>query len=513
MGAENLAGTGLASNYVWSFTTAAAGTNTAPTVILTIPLDGATAVPLNQTISATFSEAMNPATINAATFTLTGPGATMVSGLVSYAAIGNTLTFTPSANLAPSTLFTATITTGAQDLAGNALASNFVWTFTTGTTLNTTAPEIVSTVPANAAMDVALNQTVSATFTEAMNPLTITTATFQLTGPGGTAIAGTVSYDALDFIATFTPAALLITDSTYTATLTAGATDLTGNPLGTSGAPNPWMFTTGAAVGPTSVNLGTAGLFGAFGGTAGITNQGIFTVINGDIGTTAVSTLITGFNDDSLEVGGIPQCVYTETPLNIGQVNGVIDTAPPPPTVACPNEGTAVTSAIAAKAALDALAAYNALVAFPNGLDVSTCPGCGGGGAGELGNRTLAPGVYKSAAGSYAISMGNLTLDAKGDANAVWVFQMATTLTVGTPSSNRSILLVNGAQAKNVFWQVGSAATINGILGGGTMQGTIIAQDGVSVSTAGVVAVTTLNGRALVLTGPVTIVNTVINVP
>jgi hypothetical protein len=513
MGAENLAGTGLASNYVWSFTTAAAGTNTAPTVILTIPLDGATAVPLNQTISATFSEAMNPATINAATFTLTGPGATMVSGLVSYAAIGNTLTFTPSANLAPSTLFTATITTGAQDLAGNALASNFVWTFTTGTTLNTTAPEIVSTVPANAAMDVALNQTVSATFTEAMNPLTITTATFQLTGPGGTAIAGTVSYDALDFIATFTPAALLITDSTYTATLTAGVTDLTGNPLGTSGAPNPWMFTTGAAVGPTSVNLGTAGLFGAFGGTAGITNQGIFTVINGDIGTTAVSTLITGFNDDSLEVGGIPQCVYTETPLNIGQVNGVIDTAPPPPTVACPNEGTAVTSAIAAKAALDALAAYNALVAFPNGLDVSTCPGCGGGGAGELGNRTLAPGVYKSAAGSYAISMGNLTLDAKGDANAVWVFQMATTLTVGTPSSNRSILLVNGAQAKNVFWQVGSAATINGILGGGTMQGTIIAQDGVSVSTAGVVAVTTLNGRALVLTGPVTIVNTVINVP
>jgi hypothetical protein len=60
---------------------------------------------------------------------------------------------------------------------------------------------------------------------------------------------------------------------------------------------------------------------------------------------------------------------------------------------------------------------------------------------------------------------------------------------------------------------VGSAATINGILGGGTMQGTIIAQDGVSISTAGVVAITTLNGRALVLTGPVTMVNTVVNVP
>jgi hypothetical protein len=75
------------------------------------------------------------------------------------------------------------------------------------------------------------------------------------------------------------------------------------------------------------------------------------------------------------------------------------------------------------------------------------------------------------------------------------------------------VLLVNGAQAKNVFWQVGTAATINGIQGGGTMQGTIISQAGISVSTAGVVAVTTINGRALCLSGPVTIVNTVINVP
>jgi hypothetical protein len=109
--------------------------------------------------------------------------------------------------------------------------------------------------------------------------------------------------------------------------------------------------------------------------------------------------------------------------------------------------------------------------------------------------------------------LGDLTLDAQGDPNAFWVFQMATTLTVGTPSVHRSVLLVNGALAKNVFWQVGSAATINGILGGGTMVGTIIAQDGVSISTAGVDAITTINGRALVLTGPVTMVNTVVNVP
>ena len=70
---------------------------------------------------------------------------------------------------------------------------------------------------------------------------------------------------------------------------------------------------------------------------------------------------------------------------DIGTVNGSIDTAPPSPAVACPSEGTTITSDIAAKAAADALAAYGALVAFPGGLDVSTCPGCGGGSAGELG--------------------------------------------------------------------------------------------------------------------------------
>jgi len=506
-GAQDLAGTALASNYVWTFTTAAAPDTTKPTVLATIPLNGTTDVPFNQVVSATFSKAMNPATITSTSFTLQGPGGAAVAGLVAYAAVGDTATFTPTVNLAPSTLYTATITTGATDLAGNALAANYVWIFTTGAIPDTTKPEIVSTIPVNTATDVPLNQTVSATFSKAMNPLTITTATFELTGPDGTAIAGTVAYDAVHFIATLTPTAPLTAGTTYTATVSTGATDLAGNPLGDIGAPNPWTFTTGTVVVPPPVALGTSSLFGGFGGAAGMTNQGTSTVINGDIGTTGVSTLITGFHDNG------PGCTYTETPLNIGLVNGSIDTAPPPPTVACPTEGTAVTAAIAAQAEADAQTAYNALVAFPNGLDVSTCPGCGGGSAGELGNRTLAPGIYKSAPGSFAITQGNLTLDAQGNPNAFWVFQMATTFTVGTPASNRSVLLVNGAQAKNVFWQVGTAATINGIVGGGTMEGTIISQSGVSVSTAGVDAVTTINGRALCLVGPVTLVNTVINVP
>jgi methionine-rich copper-binding protein CopC len=507
-GVQDLAVTpnGLTSNFTWTFTTGTVVSVTRPTVISTVPGNQATGVPINQAISATFSTAMDPTTIVAANFTVTGPGGAAVAGIVTYAAIGNTATFTPTANLAANTKYSATITTGAKNLGGNALVSNYVWTFTTAAATTAAAPFVVLTNPANGATGVPVNQAISATFNKAMDPLTITTATFQLSGPNGP-VAGTVTYDAVNFIATFTPLANLTASSQFTATVTAGATDLAGNPLGAGTAPDPWTFTTGTVVVSPPVPLGTAAAFGGFGGGAGMTNQGTSTVINGDIGTTGVSTKITGFHDAT------PGCIYTETPLNMGLVNGSIDTAPPPPTVGCPSEGTAITGAIAAKAAADALTAYNDLVAFPNGMDVSTCPGCGGGSAGELGNRTLAPGIYKSAPGSYAISQGDLTLDAKGDPNAFWVFQMATTLTVGTPQTPRTVLLVNGAQAKNVFWQVGTAATINGIVGGGTMSGTIISQAGVSVSTAGVAAITTINGRLLVLSGPVTLVNTVINVP
>jgi hypothetical protein len=506
-GAQNLAGTALASNYVWTFTTAAAIVVVPPTVIATIPLNEATAVPLNQIVSATFSTAMNPATINSTTFTLTGPEATPVPGLVAYATIGNTLTFTPTANLAPNTLFTGTITTGAQNLAGTALEANYVWTFTTGAAVVATPPEIVSTVPVNLATDVPLNQAVSVTFTEAMNPLTITTGTFQLAGPGETAVEGTISYDPINFIATFTPAAPLTASTLYTATVTNGVTNLAGTPLGTTGAPNPWTFTTGAALVPPPIVLGpTIALFGGFGGPAGITNQGLNTVVNGDIGTTGVSTTVTGFYDKSVAaVAGVYPCSYTITPLNVGLVNGTIDTAPPPPTVACPSEGTAITSGIATEALLEAQTAYTTLQNLPPGNVLPT---------NELGNLTLAPGTYTSSS-FYDISAGPLTLDAQGDPNATWIFQMGTYLTVGSPSASESVILTGGAQAKNVYWQVGSAATIN-YGGGGTMVGTIISEAGLTISSPGQSTssgVTILNGRALALTASVTMVNTVINVP
>jgi Ice-binding-like/Bacterial Ig-like domain len=506
-GAQDLAGIGLASNYVWKFTTAAAVVLTPPTVTSTIPLNGATGVPRNQIISATFSTAMNPATINSTTFTLTGPGATAVLGLVVYSSVGNTLTFTPTANLAASTLFTATITTGAKDLAGIGLAANYVWTFTTGTTVAVVPPEIVSTVPANLAIGVPLNQAVSATFSEAMDPTTIITpGTFLLTGPGGTAIAGVVSYDAVNFIATFTPTLQLTASTKYTATITNGATNLTGTPLGTTGAPNPWTFTTGTVVVPPPVVLGpTISLFGGFGGGAGMTNQGIHTVINnGDIGTTGASTTITGFHDTTIaEVGAVWPCTYTETTLNVGQVNGTIYTDAPPPTTTCQDEGTLATMATATEAALEARTAYNTLQGLPS--DGVLAP--------EIGDTTIFPGVYTNAS-SVGITLGPLTLDAQGDPNASWVFQIGSSLTVGTPTSSESVILIGGAQAKNVFWAVGGlpGAVIN-YGGGGTMVGTIISQPGITVSSPGVAAITTINGRVIALGASTTLVNTVINVP
>ena len=498
-GVTSLSGIAMAANFVWTFTTGAAPATTPPTVISTIPANLATGVPLNQAISATFSEAMNDTTINTTTFTL-AQGATPIPGVVSYVAVGNKAIFIPTSNLVADTIYTATITTGVADLAGNFLVSDYVWSFTTTAAPVITPPTVFSTNPANNALGVCLNATINATFSTAMDPATINTATFTVTA-GGLPVTGTISLDVTGTIATFTPVSNLAPSTSYIATITTGVTDLAGNALASD---DVWTFTTGLATGCLApVPLGAASPFGDFGGGAGMTNQGINTVINGDIGTTAVSTAVTGFHDHLVTYLPPAGCIYTETPLNIGNVTGEIFTAPPPPTVTCPNEGTAVTMATATAAAAAALAAYNTLAGLPGGPDP---------GAGQLGGLTLAPGTYTSASGSFLLTGSDLTLDAQGNANAVWVFQMASSLTVGAAGAPRNVILINGAQAANVFWQVGSAATINGA-GGGTMVGTIIAKAGVTISTAGNAAITTLNGRALGLNASVTVVNTVINVP
>lgn len=475
------------------------------------------AVPANTAISAVFTEELFPATITVTSFTLSCTGCvSQPTGLVSYAEGTRTATYQPDAALEVGADYTATLTTAATDPAGNALAgnqaplpaaSNYVWSFTTVAAVAPTPITLASTNPANAATGVCPTASVNATFTTGgfrLDPATVHATTFTLVETIAlTAVVAEsiVLDDATGRIATFKPLNDLVDGRSYTATIESGATGVKdlAVPANTLAADVTWSFTAGPALATClqPVALGTASTFGTSGGSAGMTNQGTLTVINGDISTTAPSASVTGFHSPGAG------CIYTETGSNVGTVNGNIYTAPAPPTIACPQEGTAETLAIAQQARMDALTAYNELAGL-----------AGLAGPANLAGVTLFSGVYSAPGGTFRIQGGDLTLDAQGDANAVWVFQMATTLTVGGPGAAfpQSVLLINGAQAKNVFWQVGSAATINAA-GGGTMIGTIISQAGADFSTAGNVAIVTLNGRVLSLNASVTLVNTVINVP
>ncbi len=525
-GATSLAtGLAMASPYVWTFTTGSSANATKPRVTLTVPattaLGPTTGVPSNTAISAAFSEDMAAATLTAASFTLTcALPCNSPTGTVSYNVAARTAVFTPAAPLTVGATYTATVTTAATDLEGNTLAGNqaplpaasdYIWTFTTGPAQAPGPVTVQSVNPTAGQTGVCPNATVNATFTVPgglrMDPNSINTNTFTVTGPtpATTAVvAASVSLDAATgTIATFTPQNAFASGSTYKATVLGGAMGVKdlAVPADAMVSNFTWTFTVGPSTGNclAPIPLGTASTYGTFGGTAGMTNTGILTEINGDIGTIATaSSSITGFHDTAGDI-------YTESVgANVGSVNGTI--------LSCTNSTTGPNSAgpnaancAAATVALDdARKAYLALAALPPGAN----PG------GNLASLTLAPGVYTAPAGSFMIQGGNLTLDAQGNANAVFVFQMATTLTVGGPgvAAPQSIILAGGAQAKNVYWQVGSAATINAG-GGGTMVGTIIAQSGVTFSTVGNTTLTTLNGRALSLVASVTMVDTVINVP
>jgi hypothetical protein len=129
-GVKDVAGNALAANFTTSFTSAAAISvdKTPPTIVSVNPGINATSVALNSVITANFSESMNPASITSSTFTLK-QGTTVITGTVTYS--GATAKFAPSAALAANTVYTVTVTTGAKDAAGNALAANYTWSFTT----------------------------------------------------------------------------------------------------------------------------------------------------------------------------------------------------------------------------------------------------------------------------------------------------------------------------------------------------------------------------------------------
>ncbi|HVB80336.1 MAG TPA: Ig-like domain-containing protein [Candidatus Binataceae bacterium] len=447
-GAKSAAEVPLASDFVWTFTTSADSDTTAPTVISTNPADLAVSVATNKKVAATFSEGMDSTTITGSTFTVTGPGSTPVAGTVTYSIVGATATFTPTSALAAGVLFTATITTGVEDLAGNPLAAAFTWTFTTGAGPDGTVPAVTSTTPADTATSVAPNAGINATFSKAMDPSTLNPATFTLTGPGPTSIAGKITYDATDRIATFTPTSALASSSVFTATVTTGADDLEGNGLA---ADFSWSFTTGSTASLSSVDLGAASGFAVF-AQASVTNANA-TVLDGDLGLTP-GTSVTGFPP--------------------GTVNGTIqiNTAP----------------AVAALASLTT--AYGDAAGRTGPTIVAE----------NLAGLVLPPGLYTSAATSFEITGGNLTLDAQGDANAVWIFQMpASTLTLTSPTCN--VILANGAQFSNVFWQVGSSATVGA---GCAMAGNILADTSITLDSGAIVRGRALGG-AVTLTGAVTL--------
>ena len=476
----DLTGNAIQTETNWTFST---GLTVTPMVTSTDPDNNANNVFLNKVVSVNFNMPMKASTINATTYTLK-QGTTAVSGTVSYS--GTTAVFIPTLPLAANTLYTATVSKAVTNLDNTTLIADYVWKFTTGALV---APTVTSTDPINNSTGIGLNKTITANFSMIMDPSTITATTFTLK-QGTTTIAGAVTYSGST--ASFKPTNALLEGKVYTATITTGAKSATGVPLANDFV---WNFTTLVANAPSP----TAGLFfGVFGGNAGITNQGLNTRINnGSIGTTAASTLVTGFTDKLAS----PNEVYTVTPLNNGLVYGGVFAAAPAPG-----------NATKAQTALEGL---NAARDLYNSISPASKPGGSDQGSGELGGLTLAAGVYKSASGTYKITNGDLTLS--GSATDVWIFQAESSLTVGSPAATRNVKLLGGALAKNVFWYVGSTAVIN-YAGGGVMTGIILAEDGVTLSSPGSSTTlpgqeTVLNGRAISLIASVTMVNTIINVP
>ena len=456
-GAKDLAGNALASNFVFTFTTGLALDSTRPTVNATVNANGSVNVPINTKVGATFSEAMDPTTINSVSFTFK-QGAIAVPGTITYSGVN--AVFTPASNLLNNTLYTATINTAAKDLAGNELLIAHIWSFTTGAAADTTRPTVTLVNPVDVATNVPVNSAVHATFSKSMDPLTISTATVTLTysASPGTEVTGVVTYDALSRIATFTPSSALSTNTLYTATITTGVMDLAANTLASDYV---WSFRTANDVNPpTASNLGTTGTFGLM-ATAAITSTGN-SVINGDV---------------SLEPG------TSMTGFPPAAVNGAIH----------------INDSVSTQARADLTVAYNYYKALPPGTGPNSLSA--GADPGALFPGGVPPGTYTS--GSTIVATTPMVLDAGGDANAVWVFQIGSSLTTAG-----SVSLANGAQAKNVFW----VPTLDATIGVGTIfYGTIVSGRDVTAVTGA-----TINGRILAgatLAGTIALQNATVNVP
>jgi hypothetical protein len=256
-----------ASNY-WVdvvFTTSGTTDTTPPTVTAVSPASGATGIATNTAVTATFSEPIDATTVGSSTFELRGPGGALIAATVAYNGTTRVATLTPGAALSASTTYTATVKGGAadprvKDTAGNALAADRVWSFTTAAGSDTTAPTVTARSPAPGATGVAATANVTATFSEAMDATTIDTNTFQLRDAANALVAATVSFNATTRVATLDPSPTLLAAAVYTATLRGGATDprvkdAAGNALAADAS---WSFTVASAPAPTVTSTSPA---------------------------------------------------------------------------------------------------------------------------------------------------------------------------------------------------------------------------------------------------------------
>lgn len=422
-----------------------------PEVSSTVPLSNAVNIAIGSKITALFSVPMDGASMTAANFTVM-IGTSPVAGTVTY--IDSTVTFTPTADMTPGSVYTATITTGVKDKAGLSILKNYIWNFTSGAASDVTAPTVLLPDPLNNATLVVRNKIIQVNFSEAMDPLTINANSFSLK-QGTTVVTGTVSYTGIT--AKFTPANVLEANTVYTATVTTGVKDIAGNALSSNLV---WSFTTVASSSTLGVvNLGAAGNYVILAKTA-ITNISTSS-ITGDLGLSpAATSYITGLALTNATG-------YATSAQVTGQLFAADMAAP---------TGINLTTAVE-----NMITAYNDAAGrpTPDFLELGT---------GNIGGKTLTPGLYKW---TTDVTMpSDVTIS--GGANDVWIFQISQNLLL---SNGVHINLIGGAQTKNIFWQVAGQATF------GTtshFEGIVMSMTGITMQTGA-----SFKGRALAQTAVV----------
>ncbi len=420
-------------------------TGPAPTVIAVAPANNETNVSRNiQSITAEFSLPMESTTLTTASFTLSKGAVLETGGSVAYVNRVAELTLASGSVLVDAnTTYTATITTAAKSANGVALLNNYVWTFTTGSIVDNTPPEVNSTSPINGAIGVLVSKIISATFSEAMKSLSITAAGIFTVKDTITSanVAGTPTYSVINKTASFNPTADLAADTNYTATITTAAQDLAGLHMLNN---YNWTFKTAASVPPPLVNLGRASTYG-IAATAGITNTPTTTQVDGDVvlNPTATCNAVTVPGDGTIGLCG------STTPTSAPIIHGIVASTTP----AYPDATTAQNVTDDLRAAYLAITPAN----MPGGTSIAagTTLGAPIGDPLVAGDNYFTTGVYTS--NTSILITGDLTLDAGGNPNATFVFQSAST--IGTAPGAR-ILLAGGAKASNVYWQAGSSATL-----------------------------------------------------